>query len=406
MIDSLRDGIKTKKRKIMYKYTLRDGKKISLATFDFLKFSKQLTERKLCENFQKYPEKVARFISVKLLIVLLSFCFSSLLLAQDPHFSFFSGNALGTNPALTGQTNNYNSRLQTSYRNQWSTILGEGAFQTAFVSYDRRICIPFFEGVFIGVGGSVVGDIRGVNELQRVDAMGSAALIVTLDANSDYNMYLSAGAEAGWIGHRVGIDNLTFDDQFTTPGLAPEITALASSNVADFGAGATFSRVSKRDHKGADVQAGIAIKHLTKPPLTYYETSDDLTPRLEQQVIYHLGLSVITGEKIRIPIRAIYRVQQPHRQLLASMGVQYKMTDRTDLQASGGIRLSRSFDGFRQDAFIPSLSVYHDKYQVTASYDLSLSNLRQASAYVGSLELMVSYLFGNGDCKFVYCKLF
>jgi len=44
-----------------------DGKKITLVTFDFLKFSKQLTERKLCGNFQKSPEKVNRFISVKIL---------------------------------------------------------------------------------------------------------------------------------------------------------------------------------------------------------------------------------------------------------------------------------------------------------------------------------------------------
>ena len=47
--------------------SIRDGKKISITTFDFLKFSKQLTKRKLCGNFQKSQEKVVRFISVKLL---------------------------------------------------------------------------------------------------------------------------------------------------------------------------------------------------------------------------------------------------------------------------------------------------------------------------------------------------
>ena len=48
--------------------TSRDGKKISVTTFDFLKFSKQLTERKLCGNFQKSQEKVVRFVSVKILM--------------------------------------------------------------------------------------------------------------------------------------------------------------------------------------------------------------------------------------------------------------------------------------------------------------------------------------------------
>lgn len=341
-----------------------------------------------------------------LYLFLFFLCLGTALLAQDPHYSFFTANALGTNPALAGQISENHSRIQLSYRNQWSTVLDKGAFQTAFASYDRRICIPFLRGSYIGVGASMIGDTRGEYPLRRADVLGSASLIVTLGKNSDYVTYLSAGGEAGWIGHRVGTDDLTFDDQFDTPGLAPEITALASSNVADYGAGGALTIASRDQKEGVNLQLGIAIKHLTKPALTYYETSDELTPRLEQQVIYHLGFSFSANEKVKIPIQAIYRVQQPHRQLLASVGAQYAMTDRTNVLLSGGLRISRSFDGFRQDALIPRVSILDDRFQFTASYDVNLSSLRRASAYVGSLELMLGYNFGDGGCDIVFCPFF
>jgi hypothetical protein len=46
---------------------IRDGEKISVTAFDFLKFSKQLTARRLCVNFKKSQKKAVPFISVKLL---------------------------------------------------------------------------------------------------------------------------------------------------------------------------------------------------------------------------------------------------------------------------------------------------------------------------------------------------
>ena len=80
--------------------------------------------------------------------------------AQDPHFSFFSNNPLAVNPALVGQINNYSSRVQLSHRRQWSTVLDDGAFETAFASYEKRICLPW-KNNYLGLGASFMGDERG-----------------------------------------------------------------------------------------------------------------------------------------------------------------------------------------------------------------------------------------------------
>jgi alkaline phosphatase len=68
-----------------YSVLLRDGKKTSLVTFDFLKFSKQLIKRKLCGDFQKSPEKVTGFISVKILSLLCLLVFSHTMVAQNEY---------------------------------------------------------------------------------------------------------------------------------------------------------------------------------------------------------------------------------------------------------------------------------------------------------------------------------
>ena len=51
-----------KNKNLCYLSWPKGREKISLVTFDFLKFSKQLTGRTLCGNFQKSPEKVTRLM--------------------------------------------------------------------------------------------------------------------------------------------------------------------------------------------------------------------------------------------------------------------------------------------------------------------------------------------------------
>ncbi|MEL7248581.1 MAG: PorP/SprF family type IX secretion system membrane protein [Bacteroidota bacterium] len=322
--------------------------------------------------------------------------------AQDPHFSFFSNNALAVNPALTGQINNYSSRIQLSHRRQWSTVLQDGAFETVFASYEKRLCLPV-PNTYLGLGLSFLGDERGDFPLQRADAFGAASLITLLSKNSQSSLYLSVGVEGGWIFHQVGAEDLTFDEQFDDPNLPPEITSLGSSSEPDLGVGVALSFAKEERARGISGQIGITIKHLSKPPLSFFQLEDELTPILEQQYVYHGALSGQVSRNISIPFQAIYRVQQPHRQLLTSIGIQAAANDNWQLQFAGGLRLSRGPDGLQHDAVIPRVSVMHEKIQLTASYDVNTSNLRRASAAQGGLELQLAYNFGGGKCDVVFC---
>lgn len=322
--------------------------------------------------------------------------------AQDPHFSFFSSNPLAVNPALVGQINQYNSRVQLSHRRQWSTILGNGAFESAFASYEKRFCLPWRNN-FVGVGASFLGDERGDFPMQRADMFGAASFILLLAQNSQSSVYLSAGVEGGWIFHRIGADQLTFDEQFDDPNLPPEVSALASNNTPDLGIGVAVSFAREQSSKVISGQFGLALKHITKPPLRFYQLDDELTPILEQHLVAHGALSVPLSRKLSIPIQIVYRSQKPHQQLLFSVGMQVATSGEWQFQLAGGVRHARGVNGLQQDALIPRLSVLHGKVQFTASYDVNTSPLRQASAAQGGMEVQLAYMFGAGKCQRVFC---
>src|ERR1700712_3430420 len=69
-------------------------------------------------------------------IILISFCISFSIKAQDPHFSQFFASPLTLNPALTGKFDG-NLRIAGNYRNQWPTI--NNAFTTPTISADFTI---------------------------------------------------------------------------------------------------------------------------------------------------------------------------------------------------------------------------------------------------------------------------
>ncbi|MEO0726302.1 MAG: PorP/SprF family type IX secretion system membrane protein [Bacteroidota bacterium] len=338
------------------------------------------------------------FLTVLLLLL------SRIVVAQDPHFSFFSSNALAVNPGLVGQVNTYSSRIQLSYRHQWSTVLDNGAFKTAFGSFEHRICLPL-RNTFLGLGASFIGDERGDFPLKRADAFGAASLIVLLSDNSQSSAYLSAGIEGGWVFHKLGPGKLTFDEQFDDPDLPPEVEALSSSSEADMGIGAVFTFAKKPRATGVSAQVGMSIKHLTKPPLSFYQLPDEITPRLEHHYVYHGAALFKFSKKIAIPAQLVYRVQRPHRQVLTSLGLEYTPQKDWRLQFATGLRLARGIDGFRSDALVPRFSVLNERTQFTASYDINISGLQNASSAQGGLELQLTILFNddNDDCKIVFC---
>ena len=335
------------------------------------------------------------------LLLLLHFLVLSLV-AQDPHFSFVASNPLGVNPALTGQINNNNWRLSLSHRQQWANLLGrQGAFRTYSIGFEHRLCLPF-KGNYLALGLAVVGDERGDLPLQRLDGSLSMAYIKVLDQNSDQIRYLLLGAEAGFITHRLDINDLSFDEQFDNPDLPSEIEGSSTTSVADWGAGVAVS-FAPTERGDWGFQLGFAAKHLNRPNWSLLGIDYG---RLGRTINYHFvghGSFTWMPKQVGVSVQSIYRVQNPHRQLLSNITFLMKAGGGFAFRLGGGYRSARGFEGLRSDAYVFTAGLVYDTFQLTFNYDGGTKTLAGGPQ---SLELMLNYQFGRSACSNVYCPSF
>ena len=87
--------------------------------------------------------------------------------AQDIHFSQFYMSPLNLNPAMTGVMN-CNHRFVANYRNQWSSILKQNAYNTYSLSYDQKLPVGRYD--YFGIGGTLWGDKAGTSEFATLQA--------------------------------------------------------------------------------------------------------------------------------------------------------------------------------------------------------------------------------------------
>src|SRR3954466_5994169 len=85
---------------------------------------------------------------------------TTLLKAQDLHFSQFFNSPLTTNPANTGFIPDGDYRMGINYRNQWSTIMTM-PYKTMSAFADAQILKDRFENGWVGIGGVILRDVAG-----------------------------------------------------------------------------------------------------------------------------------------------------------------------------------------------------------------------------------------------------
>lgn len=332
-------------------------------------------------------------------LLVLLVCLSGLSLgAQDPHFSDYSNFPLQLNPALTGQVPEGSGRVQAGYRDQWSSVLGNGAFRTSYLSFDRRNCAPF-QGDFWSFGGHVLGDQRGDFPLQRLDAFATAAYMKRLAEPGDLQMYMGVGLEGGVIHQRLGQNGRTFDEQFDDPTAPGEMLDQFNFTVLDYGFGFSFYLASRRN-TNFSFSLGGAIKHLGEPNYEFFAETSGVEARLKRRHIVHGSLTYpVIGDKLGLSWKGVFMVQAPYHQLVNRLELVFS----NQFRIGGGLRQVRGPQAYDIDALIISTSLVVHRLTIAFSYDANISSLSAASASFGALEISLGYAFGNGKCGKVYC---
>lgn len=300
-----------------------------------------------------------------LLILLLVTAFSGRVSAQDPHFSQFYANPLYLNPAFAGT--NVCPRVIMNYRNQWPSITG--AFITYNAGYDQ-----YFSKLSGGLGLLAMSDRAGEGALQ-VNSIGMMyAYHIFLDKRQKHN--LNFALQATYMSKSLQWEKLTFGDMIDQKDgfIYSTSTTIGNRGITfvDFSAGALYYQEK--------FFAGFAVHHLTEPVNSFY---DDPDSRLFRKYTAHVGLNIDIAQpgKYRkdvpkISPNLIYQQQDKFHQL--NYGLYYQMTP---IVAGLWIRhfISDPVGGGLSDAVIALVGFEYDKFKVGYTYDLTISQLTDAS---------------------------
>lgn len=315
-------------------------------------------------------------------------------LAQDLHFSQTAQTPLFINPAAAGVFDGW-ERIILNHRNQW---LGANTqFMTSAIAVDANIGKSRMnDRAHFGLGLMAFNDIGGDSNFGNTS--GSLTLSGILPMGGSGHT-LSAGIQGGFGQRRADISRLSFLSQWNGEYFDPLINSGEANNMTSFryidanaglfyvfdGGASTFSR--NNDFK---FQIGLSGFHLNAPELKYSNGVEG--ERLNRKFVAHAGIVAdIVGSSWAIDGNVVQFKQGGHYETLLGLMLRYRFQDGTKITGlSHDAFIGFGVYGRLRDAIIPSVMIDWRGFQFGVSYDITLSQLRQAYSG-GSLEFSLAY---------------
>ena len=324
-------------------------------------------------------------LKLKTLILIILCINSALLYSQDVEFSQFYANKIHLNPAFAGS--DINSRLSLSYRNQWPEI--NSAYITYSAAYDQ-----FVDVLHGGIGVQVLQDEQGDGFIKTsmVGGIYSYSMFISK------KIMLRAGFQVSLVERKLDYRNFVLPDQtddFYINGLINpfsngSMSGYHNNNFIDFSSGLILS--------GEEWFIGFASHHLSQPEQPYVDESD--FSKLPRKYTLHCGINIpvfrrgLRTSEYSISPNFLYQKQGVYRHVNLGMyfsrkvwmvGVWYKDN------------LNKEFD-----AIILQAGIFKNSWQVSYSYDKTISKLIHTNT--GAHELSFLVRFKNTNRNKRTCK--
>lgn len=322
---------------------------------------------------------------MKKLICTLSICLSLGLCAaaQDPNFSQFFASPLTLNPALTGKFDGV-YRVAGNYRNQWPTI--NNAFRTYTASFDMGILknkIPEFDQFGIGFLG--FADDAG-NGVLKNNALGmSLAYHKALDEDGLHQ--LGVGFQGAYVGKRLDVTKVTFEDQLTPSGFTGATSEVfpnqkVSVSYFDMNAGILYNGSTNGYN---NFYLGASMYHINRPKESFQDQQYfNLSTRLTLQA----GGKVRVGSNNYIHMSANYSRQANATNTVVGGAYALNVNDSEDNPTNIYIGSWYRFG----DAVIPYVGLEFGEFHIGATYDVNISSLKPGSNMRGGAEISLIYI--------------
>lgn len=317
-----------------------------------------------------------KFIKTISIIILSIFSFE--LFAQDIHFTQFYATPLLVSPANAGSFDG-DFRFIANYRNQWATV--PVPFNSVAASVDGKL---FVLGNFDHVNGGlrISYDKAGDSKLTTTNIGASVSYFKSLDRDSLH--FISIAVEPGVVLTGFNTSDLYFDNQYNdgifNPDLSPnEIFGRETFSYFDLAAGLGYHfRKNSRNL----LSLSLGIFHLNKPAVSYF-----LNPLVElrQRVAISANAQIKISKDFDLLPVFLYQLQDAKHELLAGVSAKYHFSENNSTALDFGLLYRNS------DSFIFTTGLDYEQMKLGLSYDLNISNLKEASSLYGGVELSFQY---------------
>lgn len=315
----------------------------------------------------------------KIIVVTIIFLGSLRAAAQDPNFSQAANLPALTNPAGTGNFDG-DWRLSGHFRN--TSFDAAHAYTSGALVLEKRIkgrgVIP--EQDVLGIGFHGLFDQSGSGALKSNYIGLSVAYAKALDLQG--NSTLAAGLQGVWATRRLNVNQLVFEDQFTSGGYAYSLPSAdaykgGSLNYLDVNAGLAY----RYDHTNYGWHLGASLFHSNRPAEQFWGDDYHIPARYSVQG----GGYFPAGEMNRVYLEAISNFQDGAKEHL--LGGYYSV-NMNDLLPDSRLNLGTFWRV--QNALVPYLGVAMTTWKAALSYDVNIARQRMLDYKRRSLELNVS----------------
>lgn len=347
---------------------------------------------------------------MKFLKGLLFFAFLSLSTvvtnAQDIHFTQFYLTPLTTNPAFTGAFEG-TFRLSGIYRDQWGSVINS-PYRTPSFGIDAPLIKGLGKRDWIGVGAMLLNDQAGTGKLSNGMMMGSVAYHLALDKKA--KSVLTFGIQGGMVQHKFDSQSLElqYDDELANNNIGGGVdrnNVREDQNYFDMNFGVLLK---SEINKATRLNLGLAFNHLLTPE--YYlsnnnqNNANDKAGSLPLNFDLHGQFFVDMGEKFQLKPAFLYQKIAGANEIFVHALGGYHLNEEKDMTLNFGI-------GYRlRDATKFIIGMDYKQFKVGAAYDLTISELRDASSSAGGFEIAATYIaaiFKKPDVKpVIFCPRF
>jgi type IX secretion system PorP/SprF family membrane protein len=303
---------------------------------------------------------------------------TSVLSAQDLHFSQFMQTPLLVNPAHTGFIPDGDYRFGINYRNQWASV-SAFPYKTMSAFGDVQLLQNREQTGWLGVGGLLLRDVAGTSALTSTKVYGSVAYHQMIGNGS----LLGLGFNAGWANKSINTSGLTFPSQWNGQffdihqSAGAPVLAANTINYFDMQVGLNYAYFP---NPSTFVNAGFSAMHLNRPEESFFESTNGIDNRIAVRYNGFLNASFKLNDLLIVSPHIYVSVQAAASEWVGGIQAQYNLSGDGDYTLTGGLYYRYN------ESLIPLVGLGIKDLVLQFSYDATMSSLKNFNNRRGAFE--------------------